>query len=63
MAKGKGQIKFASDQGDRGIPKGSLPKTTDKKGTIQFSGQGGDQGIPKKAPGSGKGASWAGTHD
>ena len=63
MAKSKGAIQFASTMGDRGIPKSPLPKVSEKKGTIQFSGQAGNKGIPKKAPGSGKGSKWAGTHD
>ena len=29
MSKGKGQITFASNMGDKGIPKGALPKTTE----------------------------------
>jgi hypothetical protein len=62
MSKGKG-INFASNQGDKGIPKGALPKTSEKKGTIQFSGQGGNKGVPPKASGKGKGSAWAGTHD
>lgn len=65
MAKGKGPITFASTMGDKGIPPtGGKPKSSEsKKGTIQFSGQAGDKGCPPKAPGRGKGASWAGTHD
>jgi hypothetical protein len=64
MAKGKGQVCFSSTMGDKGIPKGPLPKVSEKqKGPINFTGQGGSKGIPKKAPGKGKGSSWAGTHD
>lgn len=64
MAKGKGQVCFASTMGDKGIPKGALPKVSEKqKGPINFSGQGGNKGIPKKAAGKGKGSKWAATHD
>ncbi len=63
MAKGKGQVCFASTMGDKGIPKGGLPKVSEKKkGPIVFAGQGGNKGIPKKAPGKGKSAGWAATH-
>ena len=37
MSKGKGQSCYASNMGDKGIPKGALPKSKEKKGTIQFS--------------------------
>lgn len=65
MAKSsKKACNFASDMGDRGIPKGGTPKVSEgKKGSIQFSGQSGNQGIPPKAPGKGKSSQWAGTHD
>ena len=64
MAKGKGQVCFSSTMGDKGIPKGALPKVSEKKkGPIVFTGAGGDKGIPPKAAGKGKGSAWAGTHD
>ena len=64
MGSKKGPIQFASTMGDKGIPKISLPKSSEgKKGSIQFSGQAGGKGIPAKTPGKGKGAKWAGTHD
>jgi len=60
----KGQTCYPSREGDRGIPKGSLPKVSEKKkGPIVFSGQGGNKGIPGKAPGKGKGSTWAAKHD
>lgn len=65
MSKGKGgPINLPSCKGDRGMPKGSLPKVSEgKSGPITLSGAGGNKGIPKKAPGGGKGSQWAGTHD
>jgi hypothetical protein len=63
MAKMKGPCNFSSCTGDKGIPKGSKPKVSEKKGTIQFSGQAGDKGIPPKAAGKGKSSQWAGKHD
>lgn len=65
MAKGKGgPACYPSREGDKGIPKGGLPKVSEKqKGPINFTGQGGNKGIPGKAPGGGKGSKWAATHD
>lgn len=63
MGKSKGPCNFASDMGDKGVPKGSKPKSSEGKGTIQFSGNAGDKGIPPKAAGKGKSSQWAGTHD
>lgn len=64
MAKQKGQTCYPSTMGNKGIPKGSLPKVSEKKaGPVVWSGQGGSKGIPGKAPGGGKGSKWAATHD
>ncbi len=63
MAKGKGQGCYPSSMGDKGIPKGALPKVSEKtKGPIVFTGQGGNKGIPAKTPGKGKGSAWAAKH-
>jgi len=64
MSKGKGQVCFFSNKGDKGIPKGGLPKVSEKKkGPIVFTGQGGNKGIPGKAPGKGTSSKYAATHD
>lgn len=64
MGKSKGPCNYASDMGDRGIPKASTPKSSEgKKGSIQFSGNAGDKGVPPSRPGRGKSSQWAGTHD
>lgn len=60
----KGQSCYPSSMGDKGLPKGGLPKVSEKKsGPIVFTGQGGNKGIPSKAPGKGKGSGWAAKHD
>jgi len=64
MSKGKGQSCYPSSQGDKGLPKGGLPKVSEKKkGPIVFTGQGGNKGIPGKAPGKGASSKYAATHD
>lgn len=64
MAKSKGPIVLAGKKGDRGLPKGSLPKVSEKtKGPITFSGSGGNRGIPGKTPGKGSSSKFAATHD
>lgn len=65
MAKNcKGPAYYCSQKGDKGMPKGGLPKVSEKKaGPIVWTGQGGNKGIPKKASGGGKGSDWAATHD
>ena len=60
----KGQSCYPSIQGDKGLPKGGLPKVSEKKkGPIVWSGQGGNKGIPGKAPGKGASSKYAATHD
>lgn len=60
----KGESCYPSQKGDKGIPKGGLPKVSEKKsGPITFTGQGGNKGIPKKAPGKGSSSRYAATHD
>lgn len=64
MGKSKGPVVFASTMGDKGIPKGPLPKVSEKqKGPINFAGQGGNKGVPPKSAGKGKGSGWAAKHD
>lgn len=61
---GKGSTYYCSTAGDKGIPKGPLPKVSEKKaGPIVWTGQGGNKGIPGKAPGKGKSSGWAAKHD
>lgn len=65
MAKGsKGPGCYPSTEGNKGIPSGGLPKSSEKKaGPVVWSGQGGNKGIPKKAPGKGSSSRYAATHD
>lgn len=55
---------YPSSEGDKGLPKGGLPKVSEKKaGPIVWTGQGGNKGIPKKGKGGGTSSKWAATHD
>lgn len=65
MAKsGKGNTRYPSKEGDRGIPKAKLPKVSEKvAGPVVWTGQGGNKGIPSSKVGGGKSSRWAGTHD